>query len=198
MRNASSTTFETAPRLRCAVSPLRTPPRAWATLDHAPRRKSALARMALFAAQRGAWAWQCRRAVERSRLHHPWTLRGGQSAGCGAGFGTWATTDHMIGIALGFPISRWVAARFGDYRALGPAYFLYAFLSLACGVSETIWFFVGSRVLLGLAGGVILPIGQSVLLNEYPEKLRTFGVGFWGILGMMPFMVGIFTGGWWA
>ncbi len=122
----------------------------------------------------------------------------GNLQGVAPSFGTWATTDHMIGIALGFPISRWVAARFGDYRALVLAYFLYALLSMACSVSETIWFFVGARVLLGLAGGVILPIGQSVLLNEYPEKLRTFGVGFWGILGMMPFMVGIFTGGWWA
>ena len=78
------------------------------------------------------------------------------------------------------------------------AYVLYAVLSFICAMSETIYFFVAARILLGLAGGVILPIGQSVLLNEYPEKLRTFGVGIWGVLGMMPFMVGIFIGGWWA
>ena len=33
-------------------------------------------------------------------------------------FGTWATTDHMMGIALGFGLARWLAARFGDYRVL--------------------------------------------------------------------------------
>ena len=113
-------------------------------------------------------------------------------------FGTWATTDHMVGLALGFPLARWVAGRFGRHRALVVAYLLYAVLSFICAMSETIYFFVAARILLGLAGGVILPIGQSVLLNEYPEKLRTFGVGIWGVLGMMPFMVGIFIGGWWA
>jgi MFS transporter, DHA2 family, multidrug resistance protein len=122
----------------------------------------------------------------------------GDLQGVTPSFGTWATTDHMVGLALGFPLARWIAARFGRHRALVVAYGLYAVLSFVCAMSETIYFFVAARILLGLAGGVILPIGQSVLLNEYPEKLRTFGVGFWGVLGMMPFMVGIFIGGWWA
>ena len=39
-------------------------------------------------------------------------------------FGTWATTDHMMGIGLGFVIARWLAARFGDYRVLvAPMFF---------------------------------------------------------------------------
>jgi DHA2 family multidrug resistance protein len=122
----------------------------------------------------------------------------GNLQGVTPSFGTWATTDHMIGLALGFPLARWIAARFGAHRALVVAYGLYAIFSFVCAMSETIYFFVAARILLGLAGGVVLPIGQSVLLNEYPEKLRTFGVGLWGALGMMPFMVGIFVGGWWA
>ncbi|MGA8169985.1 MAG: MFS transporter [Methylocystis sp.] len=113
-------------------------------------------------------------------------------------FGSWATTDHMIGLALGFPLARWFGARFGAHRALVSAYALYALFSFVCAMSETIYFFVAARILLGFAGGVILPIGQSVLLNEYPEKARTFGVGLWGLLSMMPFMVGIFMGGWWV
>ncbi len=111
-------------------------------------------------------------------------------------FGGWATTDHMIGIALGLPISRWIAARFGDYRTLATAYVLYAVISLVCTTSQTIAFFLPMRILLGLTGGVILPIAQSILLNEYPEHLRTVGVGLWGMLGILPFMVGIFVGGW--
>ena len=43
-------------------------------------------------------------------------------------FGTWATTDHMVGLALGFPLARWVAGRFGGHRALVVAYLLYAVL----------------------------------------------------------------------
>ena len=113
-------------------------------------------------------------------------------------FGTWATTDHMIGLALGFPIARWLAARFGDYRVYGAALVLYAFFSFLCASSGTIWSFVPMRFLLGLPGGVILPVGQAILLGEYPPEKRTLGVGIWGILSMMPFTVGVFMGGWWA
>ncbi len=113
-------------------------------------------------------------------------------------FGTWGTTDHMIGLALGFPIARWLAARFGDYRVNRAALALYAFFSFLCASSDTIWSFVPMRFLLGLAGGVILPVGQAILLGEYPPEKRTLGVGIWGILSMMPFTIGVFMGGWWA
>lgn len=113
-------------------------------------------------------------------------------------FGTWATTDHMIGIALGLPIARWLAARFGDYRLYASALVLYAALSFACASSESIYELVAARVALGLAGGVILPVGQALLLGEYPQKKRTVGVGVWGVLSMAPFTIGVFTGGYWA
>ncbi len=111
-------------------------------------------------------------------------------------FGSWATTDHMIGIALGLPLSRWIAARFGDYRTLATAYVVYAIISFACTTSQTIAFFLPMRIALGLTGGVILPIAQSIVLNEFPENLRTVAVGLWGMLGILPFMGGVFMGGW--
>jgi MFS transporter, DHA2 family, multidrug resistance protein len=104
----------------------------------------------------------------------------------------------MIGLALGFPIARWLAARYGDYRVNGIALALYAFFSFLCASSGTIWEFVPMRFLLGLAGGVILTVGQAILLGEYPPEKRTLGVGIWGVLSMMPFTVGVFMGGWWA
>ncbi|MBO0733309.1 MAG: MFS transporter, partial [Methylocapsa sp.] len=50
-------------------------------------------------------------------------------------FGTWATTDHMVGLALGFPIARWLAARYGDFRVNRAALALYAFFSFLCASS---------------------------------------------------------------
>src|ERR1700730_8137572 len=113
-------------------------------------------------------------------------------------FGTWATTDHMIGLALGVPIAKWLAAHFGDYRVYAAALAPYAFFSFLCASSGTIWSFVLTRFLLGLPGGVILPVGQAILLGEYPPEKRTLGVGIWGVLSMMPFTLGVFMGGWWA
>lgn len=122
----------------------------------------------------------------------------GSLEGVNNSFGTWATTDHMMGIVLGLPLARWFSARYGDWRAYSAAFVAYAVFSLACAVSETIWFFVPMRFLLGLAGGVVLPLGQALMLNELPEKQRVYGVAWWGVLSMAPFTLGVFMGGFWA
>jgi DHA2 family multidrug resistance protein len=122
----------------------------------------------------------------------------GSLGGVTPSYGTWATTDHMIGMALGFPIARWLAARFGDYRVYTTALVVYAIVSFFCATSETMWSFLPSRIVLGFAGGIVLPVGQALLLGEYPVARRTIGVGIWGVLSMMPFTVGVFLGGWYA
>lgn len=122
----------------------------------------------------------------------------GDLQGVTPSFGSWGTTDHMIGLALGFPIARWLEARFGDYLVYVTALIVYAIFSYLCAVSGTIWSFVPMRILFGFAGGVILPVGQAILLGEYPPEKRTLGVGIWGVLSMMPFTIGVFMGGWYA
>lgn len=122
----------------------------------------------------------------------------GSLQGVNNSFGTWATTDHMMGIVLGLPIARWLAPRYGDWRVYSASFVVYAIFSLACAMSETIWFFVPMRFLLGLAGGVLLPLGQALMLNELPEKQRVYGVAWWGVLSMAPFTIGVFMGGFWA
>src|SRR6185295_17792767 len=47
-------------------------------------------------------------------------------------FGTWAQTDFMIALALGFPLARWLACRFGDYRVFIAAFVAYAVASYLC------------------------------------------------------------------
>lgn len=122
----------------------------------------------------------------------------GSLQGVNPSFGTWGTTDHMMGIVLGLPLARWLSARFGDHRTYAATLVAYAVFSLACATSETIWFFVPMRFLLGLAGGIILPLGQALVLNEMDEKRRVYGVAWWGVLSMAPFTLGVFMGGFWA
>lgn len=122
----------------------------------------------------------------------------GSLQGVTLSFGTWATTDHMMGIVLGLPLARWLSGRYGDHKVYAGAFVAYAIFSLACAFAETIWFFVPARFLLGLAGGVILPLGQGLFLKEMPEKHRPYGVAWWGVLSMSPFTLGVFVGGFWA
>ncbi|HXY58282.1 MAG TPA: MFS transporter [Methylocystis sp.] len=122
----------------------------------------------------------------------------GSLGGVNPSFGTWGTTDHMVGIALGLPFARWFSGRFGDYRVYVAAFLLYAVAAWVCATSETLWQFLPGRIVLGFIGGVTLPLAQSLALREFPERSRTFAVGLWGVLSMTPFTIGVFVSGWYA
>jgi DHA2 family multidrug resistance protein len=112
--------------------------------------------------------------------------------------GTWAQTDFMIALALAFPIARWLSGRFGDYRLFVTAFVAYAIASYFCAVSETLRLFLPARICLGFAGGVTLPVGQALLLKEYPARSKSVGLGVWGLFTLMPFTIGFPIGGWLA
>jgi DHA2 family multidrug resistance protein len=119
----------------------------------------------------------------------------GELGGVTPSFGTWAQTDFMIALALAFPLSRRLAGKYGAYRVFVAAFFIYALASFLCAISESLWLFVPARVLLGFAGGVTLPVGQSLLLKEYPEHLKLLGLGIWGLVTLMPFTISFLIGG---
>jgi DHA2 family multidrug resistance protein len=113
-------------------------------------------------------------------------------------FGTWAQTDFMIALALAFPLGRWLSSRYGESRVFVGAFLAYAAASAFCAVDNTISAFVPARIVLGLAGGLTLPLGQTLLLDEYPDRLKSMGLAIWGLFTLMPFTAGLALGGWLA
>ncbi|BFU88816.1 MAG: multidrug export protein EmrB [Nitrospira sp.] len=113
-------------------------------------------------------------------------------------FGRWAQTNFMIALALGFPLARWLSDRYGEPHVFGVAFISYAVASVFCATADSIEGFVSARVLLGLAGGVTLPLSQSLLIKEYPDHLKSLGLAIWGLFTLMPFTLGLVTGGWLA
>jgi len=113
-------------------------------------------------------------------------------------FGTWAQTDFLIALALAFPIARWLSSRSGECRVFIGALLVYATASAVCVTDTTISAFVPARIVLGLAGGLTLPLGQTLLLKEYPDRLKSMGLAIWGLFTLMPFTAGLGLGGWLA
>ncbi|GKS60221.1 multidrug effux MFS transporter subunit EmrB [Nitrospira sp.] len=110
-------------------------------------------------------------------------------------FLTWAQTDFMIGLALGFPLARYFSGRIGDYRLLIAAFLVYSGASYLCGASETLAQFVPARIVQGISGGLTLPVAQLMLLKEYPRRLQTLALSVWGLFSITPFTVGMPVGG---
>lgn len=113
-------------------------------------------------------------------------------------FSAWGTTIYLIGVALGVSLSKYITGLFGEYRVLTIGYLLYAILSLMCSLSPSIFAYAPMRFIFGSAGGVLAITSQTVALNELPDDKYKLGLGYWSELGMMPYTLAVFLGGFWA
>lgn len=111
-------------------------------------------------------------------------------------YATWTQTDYMTALALAFPVGGWLAQRFGDYRSCVAAFIIYAVASWICALSTELYAFLAGRMLLGFSGGLTLPVGQSLVMKEYPEKKKSLGIGVWSLFTLTPFTFGPPLGGW--
>ncbi|WP_432744675.1 DHA2 family efflux MFS transporter permease subunit [Methylobacter sp. G7] len=111
-------------------------------------------------------------------------------------FATWTQTDYMIGLALAFPVGGWLSRRMGEYRPFVAAFFVFALASVICATATSFYGYLAGRILLGFAGGLTLPLGQSLLIKEYPDKRKSIGIGVWSVFTLTPFTFGPPIGGW--
>jgi len=111
-------------------------------------------------------------------------------------FATWTQTDYMIGLALAFPVGGWLSRRMGEYRPFVAALFVFALASIICATVTSFYGYLAGRILLGFAGGLTLPLGQSLLIKEYPDNEKSIGIGVWSVFTLTPFTFGPPIGGW--
>ena len=52
-----------------------------------------------------------------------------------------------------------------------------------------------SRIIQGIGGGMIMPVGMSILYTTYPKEERGAALGFWGIAAMAAPTIGPTLGG---
>ena len=102
-------------------------------------------------------------------------------------YATWTQTDYMIGLALAFPVGGWLSRRIGEYRPFVAAFTVFALASLVCAYSSSFYAYLAGRIVMGFAGGLTLPLGQSLLIKEFPDKRKSVGIGIWSLFTLTPF-----------
>ena len=75
----------------------------------------------------------------------------------------WVVTGYMLALAAVIPVSGWAAERFGAKRVYLISLVLFTAGSMLCGVSSDINQLVIFRVIQGVGGGMILPVGQMMM-----------------------------------
>lgn len=77
---------------------------------------------------------------------------------------------YLLAVAIFIPLSSWVADRFGTRRVFAGAIVVFTLASLLCGVSQNLEMFVSARVLQGIGGALMVPVGRLAVLRNTAKK----------------------------
>jgi EmrB/QacA subfamily drug resistance transporter len=75
----------------------------------------------------------------------------------------WVVTGYMLSLAAVIPVSGWASRRFGAKRVWLVSLVCFVVGSALCGLSTSLNELILFRVIQGLGGGMILPIGQLMM-----------------------------------
>jgi len=107
----------------------------------------------------------------------------------------WVITAYMLALASMLPTSGWLADKFGYKRIYFLGLLLFTFGSLLCGLSGNENMLIISRVIQGLGGGMIQPLGMAIISREFPPEKRGVALGFWVISAAASVSFGPLIGG---
>jgi EmrB/QacA subfamily drug resistance transporter len=77
---------------------------------------------------------------------------------------------YLLTLGVFIPISGWVAERFGARRVFAAALAIFTLASVLCGMANSLSEFVWLRVLQGVGGAMMVPVGRLVVLNNTPKE----------------------------
>ncbi|WP_061238493.1 multidrug transporter subunit MdtD [Ectopseudomonas composti] len=103
---------------------------------------------------------------------------------------------YMLTVALLIPASGWIADRFGTRRIFFGAIALFSLGSLLCALSGSLSMLIAARVIQGLGGALMMPVGRLVVLRAYPRSELVRIMSFITLPGLLGPLIGPSLGGW--
>lgn len=74
----------------------------------------------------------------------------------------WVSTGYILGLTLVIPLSRWLTARFGARRIFIVSVVIFMVASLGAGTAGSLMSLIVWRIVQGLGGGLLIPVGQTL------------------------------------
>ncbi|CAX60981.1 multidrug efflux MFS transporter permease subunit EmrB [Erwinia billingiae] len=110
--------------------------------------------------------------------------------------GTWVITSFGVANAISIPITGWLAKRVGEVKLFLWSTAAFAVASWLCGMSDSLTMLIFFRVVQGVVAGPLIPLSQSLLLNNYPPAKRSVALSLWAMTVIVAPICGPILGGW--
>ena len=104
-------------------------------------------------------------------------------------------TSYTLALAVFIPVSGWLADRFGTKRVFIAAVALFTLGSLLCGLALNVPMLVASRILQGIGGAMMTPVGRLALVRTFPRSEMITAMNYVIIPALIGPLVGPFVGG---
>ncbi len=107
----------------------------------------------------------------------------------------WIAVGYLLSFAAIIPAAGWLGDRFGTRRIFIGALILFIGVSILCGLSQSLEQLVALRLLQGVGGGLLTPIGAAMLYRAFPlEDRATAAIGVLSVAVIAP-AIGPLIGG---
>ena len=106
-----------------------------------------------------------------------------------------ALTSYLLSLAVFIPLSGWVADRFGARTVFRAAIVVFTIGSAACGFAHGLFDFVLARILQGIGGAMMVPVGRLVILRTVPKAELISALAWLTIPALMGPVIGPPLGG---
>jgi EmrB/QacA subfamily drug resistance transporter len=84
----------------------------------------------------------------------------------------WVATSYLLSVAVCIPVSGWIGDRFGTKRAFVFALAVFTLGSFLCGIVNGLGPLIACRVLQGIGGGLLTPVGAAMVFRAFPLAER--------------------------
>jgi EmrB/QacA subfamily drug resistance transporter len=101
----------------------------------------------------------------------------------------------LVSLAVFIPASGWLGDRFGGKRVLLGAIIIFTGASALCGLATSITQLILFRVLQGIGGGMLMPVGMAMLFRTFPPSERVAAASLLAVPTALAPAVGPVLGG---
>jgi MFS transporter, DHA2 family, multidrug resistance protein len=109
---------------------------------------------------------------------------------------SWVLTSYIVSSAIMMPLTGWLAGRFGVKYIFLASVIGFTVASALCGAATSLSQLVFYRILQGVAGAGLVPLGQATLFTIYPREKHGYAMAIFSTGAMMGPIIGPTLGGW--
>ncbi|HLZ78987.1 MAG TPA: MFS transporter, partial [Sphingomonas sp.] len=106
-----------------------------------------------------------------------------------------AITSYLLSLAVFIPISGWVADRFGARSVFCTAIGVFTLGSALCGLATSLPMLVLTRILQGLGGAMMTPVGRLIMLRSFPKSELVTAMAYVTLPALIGPAIGPLVGG---